>query len=84
MKFKQECSSEEAGEEEGKIFNVVDAFSVPRLTYSGERKKYLPDKMAGRDKEPSIYAGNIQDIIRHEQEKKIDFRKLKKWDETTQ
>lgn len=37
-------------------FNVIDAFDVPRFTYSAERKKYLPDDALGKPK-PSLYAG---------------------------
>ncbi len=39
-----------------KIFNVVDAFDVPRFSYVAERKKYLPDSELGKP-EPSLYAG---------------------------
>ncbi len=41
-----------------KIFNVVDAFDVPRFSYVAERKKYLPDSELGKP-EPSLYAGNM-------------------------
>ena len=26
------------------MFNVIDAFDIPRFKYSGERKKYLPEE----------------------------------------
>ncbi len=52
----QDCTNEETGEDEDKVFNVIDAFDVPRLSFSSERKKYLPDSVLGRA-EPDIYAG---------------------------
>ena len=52
----QECSNDEAGDEEAHIFNVVDAFQVPRFSYCTERKKYLADKALGKP-EPKLYSG---------------------------
>ena len=46
-----------------KIFNVVDAFDVPRFSYVAERKKYLPDSELGKP-EPSLYAGNNEGSTR--------------------
>merc|ERR1711976_176751 len=39
----KECSNEVAGDATENVFNVIDAFTVPRLTYSVDRKKFLPD-----------------------------------------
>ena len=43
-----------AGDATENVFNVIDAFTVPRLTYSVDRKKFLPDT-----KPASIFAGNL-------------------------
>ena len=56
-----------------KIFNVVDAFDVPRFSYVAERKKYLPDSELGKP-EPSLYAGNNERATREE----IDFARQRK------
>jgi hypothetical protein len=54
----QDCSSDEAGDNGDKVFNVVDAFAVPRLSYSVDRKKFLPEASFGVP-EPEIYAGGF-------------------------
>ena len=41
-----------AGDASENVFNVIDAFTVPRLAYSVDRKKFLPDA-----KSASIFAG---------------------------
>ncbi|CAL1538535.1 unnamed protein product [Lymnaea stagnalis] len=38
----QECNNEQ-NDDSDSIFNVIDAFSVPRFTYVRERKKFIPD-----------------------------------------
>ncbi|XP_071499868.1 DNA polymerase epsilon subunit 2-like [Diadema antillarum] len=37
-----ECT-DGGSEENEKVFNVIDAFGVPRFTYNSERKKFLPN-----------------------------------------
>ncbi|GFN97139.1 DNA polymerase epsilon subunit [Plakobranchus ocellatus] len=39
----QECKAEQQ-EETDSVFNVIDAFSVPRFTYVKDRKKFIQDK----------------------------------------
>ena len=56
--FLQDCSNEVAGDASENVFNVIDAFSVPRLTYSVDRKKFIPDKQAGLP-EAKIFPGNF-------------------------
>ena len=46
-----------AGDATENVFNVIDAFTVPRLTYSVDRKKFLPDT-----KPASIFAGNLDSL----------------------
>ena len=43
-----------AGDASENVFNVIDAFTVPRLAYSVDRKKFLPDA-----KSASIFAGKF-------------------------
>lgn len=42
-----------AGDATENVFNVIDAFTVPRLAYSVDRKKFLPDPMPAK-----VFAGN--------------------------
>lgn len=56
--FFQDCSSEEAGDDTAKVFNVINVFEVPRLSYSIDRKKFLPDAHFSLPP-PSLYAGNF-------------------------
>eukprot|EP00095_Tigriopus_kingsejongensis_P007588 maker-scaffold417_size177606-snap-gene-0.41 protein:Tk07588 transcript:maker-scaffold417_size177606-snap-gene-0.41-mRNA-1 annotation:"hypothetical protein LOTGIDRAFT_218232" len=51
----QECSNREAGITEENVFHIIDAFDVPRLSYSVERKKYVSDAILGRP-EPRLMA----------------------------
>ena len=53
----QECCKEEAGDDEENVLNVIDAFDVPRFSYSEELKKYVPDSTLDLPK-PKIYAGS--------------------------
>ena len=39
------------------MLRIIDAFDVPRFTYSIERKKYLSDKSLAKDG-PKVYGGN--------------------------
>ena len=43
-----------AGDATENVFNVIDAFTVPRLAYSVDRKKFLPDSMPAK-----VFAGNF-------------------------
>ena len=43
-----------AGDATENVFNVIDAFTVPRLAYSVDRKKFLPDSMPAK-----VFAGNV-------------------------
>lgn len=51
----QECSERENGDNEANSFHIIDAFDVPRFTYSLERKKFLSDGDMGQD-EPVVYS----------------------------
>ena len=52
----QECSEQEAGDSRENVLNIIDAFTVPRFTYSIDRKKFLPDDELGLN-QPKLYAG---------------------------
>merc|ERR1719369_807666 len=47
-KIIKECSNQVAGDAAENVFNVIDAFNVPRFSYSLDRKKFLTDKTMGR------------------------------------
>ena len=51
-----------AGDASENVFNVIDAFTVPRFSYSLDRKKFLPDKSLGRP-EPKLLAGKYNSIF---------------------
>ena len=53
----QECSNEVAGDTTENVFNVINAFEVPKLTYSLDRKKFLPDHTMGLP-QAKLFAGN--------------------------
>ena len=44
------------------MLRIIDAFDVPRFTYSIERKKYLPDKSLGKAG-PKVYGGNSEELL---------------------
>ena len=52
----QECSEQESGDSRENVLNIIDAFSVPRFTYSVDRKKFLPDDVL-KIESPKLYAG---------------------------
>lgn len=52
----QECSEQESGDSRENVLNIIDAFSVPRFTYSVDRKKFLPDDVLNIES-PKLYAG---------------------------
>ena len=54
--FLQECSEQESGDSRENVLNIIDAFTVPRFTYSVDRKKFLPDDLINAG-QPKIYAG---------------------------
>jgi len=44
----KECTNQESGKSSVQAIHVINAFDIPRLTYSVERKKYLADSFSGR------------------------------------
>lgn len=58
----QECSERENGDNEANSFHIIDAFDVPRFTYSLERKKFLSDGDMGRE-DPVVYSGKLSFCI---------------------
>ena len=52
----QECSEQESGDSRENVLNIIDAFAVPRFTYSVDRKKFLPDDVLNVE-QPKLYAG---------------------------
>ena len=54
----QECSEQESGDSRENVFNIIDAFAVPRFTFSVDRKKFLPDDILNVEP-PKLYAGKV-------------------------
>ena len=46
-----------AGDTTENVFNVIDAFEVPKLTYSLDRKKFLSDQSMGLP-QARLFAGD--------------------------
>ena len=51
-----------AGDTTENVFNVIDAFEVPKLTYSLDRKKFLSDQSMGLP-QARLFAGDYFDLF---------------------
>ena len=46
------------------MFNIIDAFEVPRFTFSVDRKKFLPDDSLNVER-PKLYAGKSVNSMKY-------------------